>query len=463
MNNNKSVYFKVFPYRGDPFSESFSEIVDKSSEHKINTSIANIDTIYTLPIDKIVCVLDDIANTSTNVYTMYSNTKVLWDFGDGTLSTDLSAVHWYKSPGKYKISLTVFDKDLNAVLSDYNTDINVYNFVPTEYPFNTNNNQSYGDVLFIEPITPTPHNYILSPQYTFNLHKFNSWQSYNVLSSIGYTVQIDVSGNNAPFTTQTEYNSNAYSHLLCTSRTICDDKITNVVHFNSNDTVYVKYNTDKLTFVKCLSSDEGAVLAGTYQSKQIQYVDDDPSNKTLLSFIFDTTGIKTSDNYNSSLLQQWVNYVPYTHVINTELSVPTDETLEIKGDINITSCGLYGSDDYGIYEYKYINEDIGFILQLGWTCNGNTYPAKFINELTLSGNGDVLYGDKKIGTLILVDGQYNKLEAKFTQYRCYNGCVHGLVNCDTIAKDVVLRFITTSEINTIPHIGQYLASIKYIN
>ena len=35
--------------------------------------------------------------------------SVLWDFGDGTTSTDLYATHYYSEPGTYTASLTVYN------------------------------------------------------------------------------------------------------------------------------------------------------------------------------------------------------------------------------------------------------------------------------------------------------------------------------------------------------------------
>lgn len=38
----------------------------------------------------------------------------LWDFGDGDVSSEANPIHTFKTPGNYKVSLTVMDKDANS-------------------------------------------------------------------------------------------------------------------------------------------------------------------------------------------------------------------------------------------------------------------------------------------------------------------------------------------------------------
>ena len=471
MNTNNSVYFNIYSYRGDPYSETFSDIVNKSAEKNISLINANVDNVYALPIDKIVCVLDDNTNKQTSAYNKFSSTKVLWDFGDGTLSTDLSAVHWYKTPGKYKISLTVFDENLNACLSEYNNIINVYNYVPGELPFNLNydipyGDYTYGDILYVEPISINDNInengelvYFKCPYYGFNLHRFNSWQSYNVLSSIGYNVQVNVNGNIAPFITQSEYNSNAYAHLSSTSKIINDDgAISNIIHFNNKDAeVYVKWSTTETKFITSVRSDDTAVLAGTYQVEHLRYIDEDikpdkPDNKTILSFIFDTTGIKLDDNYNSELYQQWLNYIPYTHSFNTDTSLPSDDNFSINyNGVVLNSCGVLDSTNLDIYEYKYIHTPINFVVQLGWIVNEtNFYPYKFIPTLNVSSDGKIFYENSEVGK-ISVD-KIDDVTFTSDNISTIGGYLKGEFICNTPTIQTNLKLNFDKEL-TIPIIG----------
>ena len=472
MNSNKTVYFNIYSYRGDPYSETISDIINKNNESNISTSNANVDILYTLPIDKIVCVLDDEINYRSGAYNKFSNTKVVWDFGDGTLSTDLSAVHWYKSPGKYKITLTVFDKDLNAYLSDYNNDVSVYNFVPNELTFDLKDDEpyggnSYGDLLYVEPVPiddnlDTNNNliYFNCPYYGFNLHKFNSWQSYNVLSSIGYNVQIYVEGNNAPFITQAEYNSNAYSHLSCTSKIINDDGIiSELIHFdNKNAEVFVKWSGT--SFVTSISSDSTAVLAGVYQKEYLRYIDDIPVNnhETNIAFIFDTSGFKLQDNYNSALYQQWVNYIPYTHTFTT---TTTNSLTSINyNEILLNSCGI-PENNFDIYNYKYIDTPINFVLQLGWKVNETQfYPYKFIPTLYVSVDGKIKFNNEEVGKIKL-SNLSNVLFSSITDNITDNisgGYLKGTFTCTSTALNVNL--IPTFNEFTIPHVGNISPKLK---
>ena len=48
----------------------------------------------------------------------FSYVRVLWDFGDGTISTSLSAEKYWENPGKYVVNFTLYDCYSNAVNSD---------------------------------------------------------------------------------------------------------------------------------------------------------------------------------------------------------------------------------------------------------------------------------------------------------------------------------------------------------
>ena len=58
-----------------------------------------------------------------------SDKKVIWNFGDNTTSTDLTAYHSYKFPGTYPITLTVFNSSGDGTLSSYLSTIKISNYI----------------------------------------------------------------------------------------------------------------------------------------------------------------------------------------------------------------------------------------------------------------------------------------------------------------------------------------------
>jgi PKD repeat protein len=43
--------------------------------------------------------------------------KVLWDFGDNTISTSFEGKHTYNSPGSYQVTLNLFGKSFGFISS----------------------------------------------------------------------------------------------------------------------------------------------------------------------------------------------------------------------------------------------------------------------------------------------------------------------------------------------------------
>lgn len=401
------IQFNVFSYKGDKYSETYDDIVNINNEHAINTSNKNYNTCFALPIDKIVTTLSDTQNEST--LSAFSNTNVLWDFGDGTTSTDLSAVHWYQFPGKYRISLTVFDVNLSAFISKYSTIVHVYNYIPQFLDINASDQYTYtyGDVVDIQPLNLVDNEnfttgilpYLDTPYFEFNLRRFNSWQSFNVLSSIGYDVSLYVEGCNAPIPTVDEYNSNSYAHLSCYSKILdTDNQLVTRAHFDilPSDCIYVNYDSSLSSFVSCQPSDNNATLVGTIGNKRLKFTDDMPvtsGNQIQIAAVFETSGFKTKDNVNSDLNQQWYNQTPYvftfTNILTTLSTITTCD-----GILNV--CGLSG-EQYNIFDYKLVDTPINFVFALTFT--PQQYICKYEQIINVDTHGNLFFSNTPIGKI----------------------------------------------------------------
>lgn len=67
---------------------------------------------------------------------------VRWDFGDGTQIEGYQATHYYKVPGKYKISCTFYDIDRKGVENAYSITVIVKQVIPTMLQFDMSIDES---------------------------------------------------------------------------------------------------------------------------------------------------------------------------------------------------------------------------------------------------------------------------------------------------------------------------------
>jgi len=79
---------------------------------------------YALPITPLIFV-PDLEDTI--------NTKMVWDFGDGTIAKSFSASKFYEFPGKYTISLIQYDCNNNAMISSVTKTIVIYDYIPLTF------------------------------------------------------------------------------------------------------------------------------------------------------------------------------------------------------------------------------------------------------------------------------------------------------------------------------------------
>ena len=467
--NNQLPYlvFDVHSYRGDQYSETYDDIVNASGERWITQAI-NTDNIYAIPLDKIVVTLSDVINAP--LYEKYSNTAVLWDFGDGTLSTELSAVHWYKFPGTYTIRLTAFDKNLMPIKSSYENVINVYSYIPNELPINSDNRFSYtyGDIIKFEPLnlvdsalissydTGIQHIsqlydpngtelwYFSDPYLKFNLHKFNNWYSYDAVKEVGYNIQLYAENTSAPFTSQLEYNSNAYSHLSSTSKFIDNGSIVDTVHFDAiGSEIYITYDRNRDQFVQCDKNTNNAFMVGTYSCKQLMFSDDGIGDNINLIATFNTDGFKTHDNIFNTSHQQLVNHVPTVFTFSINL---TGIENDIVSKSMITASGLSGMN---IYEYKFVNEPIPFVYNIGFNVDGNFTPFKCLSHnFVLDDEGNITYNNQPVGNICVTSNDSVISGVRFEPVEGSYGCINSCVYIPIVATNCIINVSIVSAIDT---------------
>ena len=60
---------------------------------------------------------------------LISDKKALWNFGDGTVSTELSGTHYYPWPGIYDVTFYAYNSAGNSVLACRTFQVTAFNYV----------------------------------------------------------------------------------------------------------------------------------------------------------------------------------------------------------------------------------------------------------------------------------------------------------------------------------------------
>jgi hypothetical protein len=290
------------------------------------------------------------------------NHRVIWDFGDGTISKSFSTNKVYDFPGKYNIKLIVYDCNNNAMISTFEKTISVYDYIP--YTFNIH-----------------IYNYIATEDGTYIISEDGT---YLVDESIDLSLKCGkIEG---PFMVNTYYPpyqsaSSIYYSISGSDSlnywTIQDNKYSHLQKFNTLYTEIYNYaissyqykEIDKIDFtstkvygklhnnsiVLCDPLESGAEWVGSMASKNFYIKNDSITSKMLIDFWFDknnsdlpTTKLKYLNNLGISLS---------CNVVNNDAS-----------KLTITSNGLDGEgypvESFNINSIKFFNTKIPFVIKI---------------------------------------------------------------------------------------------------
>lgn len=187
------------------------------------------------------------------------------DLGDGTISDDLTAQHFYSRPGDYKLTLVAVDSASNFYKSTHQPVIRVFNAVEDAiFLTYTKSNSAYAST-FDNPIT---------------IQRFNSYQTYSSVSADGgYTINLSVSGNRSKFKTAEDYNKSPNAHLetfsAFASATSTGFKVIDSLQ-TTNTFIYARRN--RLTPAAGLefftTPRDGTIFIGTSGHAEVYYYED---------------------------------------------------------------------------------------------------------------------------------------------------------------------------------------------
>ena len=306
---------------------------------------------YTLPISPFtfIPVLDDAVDANI------SNTNIYWDFGDGTISRDVTATHHYTIPGIYNVSCFFLTNSGRGFESTFRQSISVKDF--------------YSDSLILSASTDKI-NTASHIDTTFLLSRINSWQSYS--PSNDYSIMLYVSGEGAPLLDVNKYGSDKFAHLKPSSRFLAY-KLNNATGENelipvnsittSSSPLYACVSGSDI--VACESTMSGAAFAGTSGQQIFYFTDDDPSPTMSIVAYFDSRAFKDKDNM---LYNNVASTYPILHQANTATYSLSFSNNQIPSHLSITSNGIDGENtgvtSFNISTEKYVNQYISFIVKV---------------------------------------------------------------------------------------------------
>ncbi len=314
-----------------------------------------------------------------------SSRRLVWDFGDGTQSTDISAKHVYDFPGQYLVTLYLYDSGGNAFFDSFAQTVTVKNWI--------------ADTLTLSDIVSgSSHNHEVRASYIekpFIITRHNSWQTYNTLSAQGYTLNLYASGSNSPFLNFDLFSKSPYAHLLPSARFHINSRnlfsgATEFIAVSSvkttNDEIYVRLNESN-EVVTTVQAHSGSAFAGTSGSREVFYTDDFPTisggGSAIVSVMFDLQEFDDQESWNSGVYkyvkrpeQAYLNQVPETIQYTF-----TSQTSSHK--LVITTNGIDGRgeeiDTFNIDVNQFQENRIPFTVRIKDVFN---YPTKYISQLS---------------------------------------------------------------------------------
>jgi hypothetical protein len=334
-------------------------------------------TGYTLPITPFtfIPVLD------TGDGNVVSNTNLMWHFGDGTTSTDITATHAYSVPGTYNITCHLYSSGGQGYESSFTQSVFVKDYITDSL------------ALCSRDIIVNEAGHYDNP---FTLYRFNSWQTYPTLGVAGATIMFYASGTGAPLFDAEKYAAEKYAHLKPYARflvyeynsILAKDELNPVDKTKSinNAEIYVRLKNN--TIVPCLSTDIGSTLAGTSGDRLVFFTDDivqaSEGAVTLPRYVyamvyFDSTELYDNNSYGKSFPKSQHQIL---RQIVRDVYTPTFIDQGRITRLSITSNGIDGEgsidESFGISRNKYVSQKVPFVIRIK---DDQEYTTKSANLL----------------------------------------------------------------------------------
>jgi hypothetical protein len=292
-----------------------------------------------------------------------SNNRVVWSFGDGTISKSLCASKYYTFPGTYNVNLIVYDCYNNAQISSFTQSIKIIDYFPLSFSLSASdynnleikNGKIHGPFEFTA--TYPPYQSPISIQF-----------SISGSNSLNY---FDISSNK--YSHLENYNSffdKVYNHHLSANQYL------EIPQIDLNLTkIYGKIvnNSIKISTIQTSNS----FYVGISGGKSVYFKDDLISPKVLIDFYFDRNNITVFDKISN-----------YVNTLGIRLSSKIIDNDDVD-HLSITSNGLDGEqipvESFNISPIKYFNTKIPFIIKIKDSENHSVknFPKLDINSTNI--------------------------------------------------------------------------------
>ena len=303
---------------------------------------------------------------STDFYSDVNKFEALFDFGDGTVGTGLTASHTYTLPGEYKVRMVINDCENNALLASYSADIDIYDYIENTFSVDIEDNilpLSAGE--FSKPITITnkapfyqeSNNIFYSvsgltiPNY-FDLtpYKFNHLEKYYSFYEKSYIENLSAS----------EYNEIPFISV-------------------SGLNIYVKLSGNKLVDAK--STDVDSVFVGTSGRESYYFSSDQIANGITINLFKDRNTILSRDNSLDFSLNNYNNNLSLSLTANVgTTSLSSNLQFLTINDNGLTEEGEDEAQIFNLSPVQFKKAPIPFVVKPTSVSN---YTVK---DLTLNGS-----------------------------------------------------------------------------
>lgn len=352
-----------------------------------------------------------ILNTPENTFhpggaPAHSTDHIIWDFGDGTTYTGVSAIHTYEWPGEYQVNVTVIDRFGQPVVSENGPYmVTVVDYIPTQTEFSIQRNVY--DIPAGQTNNPIQIDFMLSWQHyelyprpaplceDGHQHHMNTGKSppqwmcgmnhteLEILEEPVYTFNVYTSGAESQPLDINRFQNKKYEHLKLdwtifsatpslstTPATAIDVTLLDSLTGNSGDPntyelIYLRRDEDD-TLVRASSTEPGAVFVGLSGNATFYYRDDiakNPTSRELPVNIFaQLDGLKLQDKEVKSKYSK--PEASYNNIKTLRLNNVKTRVNRPAG-LSITSNGLNVLDTtetniFRINENKWQNSEIVF-------------------------------------------------------------------------------------------------------
>ena len=310
---------------------------------------------------------------------IFSSKRIVWDYGDGTISESVTGRHAYLLPGEYKVTCYLYDNVGESYIDSFSQQVTVYNYLTNNITLSTSSNLILTAGKITNPI---------------KVIRSTSYQSYNTLNDLDI-IPFAAGATDNYFDTNT-YNI-YYNHLYPYSSFYTLEKglkdLTEFVEISSfkttSEKLYCKLSGKAI--INCLDTDENSFLYGTSGDALVYFKSDMPLSSVKLCF-----------GYSPSEL------LPYTNTATASITANVVKNLDYN-HLSITSNGLDAegntSASFDINPIKFSNSLVSFVIKVKDTEN---YTIK--NSLSLNNSNT---------TVVLTNG-VSILSAQFVYSSNFN-------------------------------------------